>query len=259
VHPHHAAQNDPDLGSEDEGLTLRLRLLLPPDPSSLSSSSFGVEREQELNEQNQAALDLDALQALCDKATPAPWYREYAWVAADGPEPDEGEPDERYVAGFASATITRDEQRIADAAFVAASRSAVPALIAEVARLKSALVSESRLALQENLATKENLAPLDEAHFERDRALALLYIEHVELHPTYGNTSRRGGGIGGSALTQQCSVVDPEEPEFALLEVIEDALNEAFRRWEREGRKYAEIRAAALVPVAESFGEAISE
>lgn len=88
-------------------------------PSLSSSSSFGVEREQELSEQNQAALDLDGLQALIDEAG----------------EIYDAQPDFGILADMASA---------------------MRALIAEVARLKSALVSESRLALQEDPATKED-------------------------------------------------------------------------------------------------------
>lgn len=60
-----------------------------------------------------------------------------------------------------------------------------------------------------------------------DRLAIMLYLIHSELHPIYGNTSRRGRGIGGQAITQQCSVIDPEGDENAIL----DAIEHEYRAW----------------------------
>lgn len=71
------------------------------------------------------SLDLAALKDLCEKATPGPW----------------GVVGERSVApthtnhSFTSVPCSH----LVDAQFIAASRSAVPALIAEVERLRGAL------------------------------------------------------------------------------------------------------------------------
>lgn len=45
-----------------------------------------------------------------------------------------------------------------------------------------------------------------------------------DLHPIYANTSYRGRGVGGQAVTQQCSIVNPELKEFEQIERIETLL-----------------------------------
>jgi len=51
----------------------------------------------------------------------------------------------------------------------------------------------------------------------------LLRAVCYDLHPTYSNTSRRGGGIGGQSLTPQCNYIDPSPPELALIQKAENA------------------------------------
>jgi hypothetical protein len=77
----------------------------------------------------------------------------------------------------------------------------------------------------------------------------LLSLLQWQMHPTYGNTSRRGRGIGGQAITQQCSAIDPEEDwEFALLDEIEQALRSRYQDDEefaaKIGAKMAELKQA---------------
>lgn len=56
-------------------------------------------------------------------------------------------------------------------------------------------------------------------------SLALwLYVVLFELHPCYGNTSRRGRGIDGSTITQQCNVIRPEGWESEAVERAESAI-----------------------------------
>jgi hypothetical protein len=85
------------------------------------------------------ALDLGALKELCDKATPGSWV--FSVTREDcGPGGDPNVPDEYW-----TLEISNDDESIlystaledptSDAAFIAASRSAIPALIAEVERL----------------------------------------------------------------------------------------------------------------------------
>lgn len=58
-----------------------------------------------------------------------------------------------------------------------------------------------------------------------DEAMSLLAILYYDMHPTYGSTSRRGRGIGGQAVTQQCNVVDPEGWEITFNQRVEEALH----------------------------------
>lgn len=97
-------------------------------------------------------LDLDALSALCDSATPGPWeVEEYTAYDGYGVFSDDG--------GIGTAYVCRDLNQgpsdgSVDATFIAACRSAVPALIAEV------------LSLRERLALTAVLA--DEMHDDED-------------------------------------------------------------------------------------------
>lgn len=69
-------------------------------------------------------LDLDHLQALADAATEGPWTARavYPFLVEQGD------------AGFVSTNLA--DSTAADAAFIAAARTAVPELIAEVRRLR---------------------------------------------------------------------------------------------------------------------------
>lgn len=80
------------------------------------------------NREHTEALDLDALRKLCDEATSGPWEvridRYDPVVVGAGSNWPHGD-DDAYATAY----------RLADAKFLAAARSAIPALIAEVDRL----------------------------------------------------------------------------------------------------------------------------
>jgi hypothetical protein len=63
----------------------------------------------------------------------------------------------------------------------------------------------------------------------------LLRAVCYDLHPTYSNTSRRGGGIGGQSLTTQCNYLDPSPPELGLIQKAEKALYVCLLCAERAG------------------------
>jgi hypothetical protein len=122
----------------------------------------------------------ERLRALCDKATPGPWYSDN-WA-------NEWEPQQRTPFEDAGATITRhpngasrkreddvvvggnqDEQggavgvlRNADAAFIAAARTALPELLDECERLQ-VFVWEVQHARNSNALGAEELAEIDAA------------------------------------------------------------------------------------------------
>lgn len=84
-----------------------------------------------------APLDLDAIKARVDAATPGPWW---AWDRGVGWHIAIGEPTEGTWGGPARllpASERTDIGREADAEFIAAARQDVPALIAEVERLRA--------------------------------------------------------------------------------------------------------------------------
>jgi hypothetical protein len=94
-------------------------------------------------------LDLDAIQARADKATPGPWAVPGAnvfRVIAIGPEPTGivEYPEEHFYYGNDDLVYQRHQDPGADRAFIAAARTDVPALVnelralrAEVARLRA--------------------------------------------------------------------------------------------------------------------------
>ena len=81
--------------------------------------------------------ELDALKALADAATPGPWeVEQHSGILCNGT------PSTCAVLSSSEcdmASFGDSEQALADAAFVAAARAAVPALIAEVERLREEL------------------------------------------------------------------------------------------------------------------------
>lgn len=57
------------------------------------------------------------------------------------------------------------------------------------------------------------------------QVMALLATLYYDLHPVYANTSRRGGGIGGQSMSQQCNVIDPNPAELNIMQDIEAMLH----------------------------------
>lgn len=85
-----------------------------------------------------AELDLDAIEARANAATPGPWNawdRGVGFHIALGDERDDwGRPEDLLPEG-----LRTDIGRRADAEFIAAARTDVPALVAEVRRLRAEL------------------------------------------------------------------------------------------------------------------------
>lgn len=85
------------------------------------------------------AMDIDKLKKLADAATPGPWCWGMRYVAQ--PAKENGY---RFIAQHPMAeTAVEGEQWEADAAFIAASREMIPALIEEVERLQHAVSSQA--------------------------------------------------------------------------------------------------------------------
>lgn len=82
--------------------------------------------------------DLNALEALCERATGAPWTVDLNDAKAHGDQP-RVESSESLICVVGNAVAEDWQQHHHDAAFIAASRSALPALVAEVRRLREAL------------------------------------------------------------------------------------------------------------------------
>ncbi len=82
-------------------------------------------------------LDLEAVKARCEAAKPGPWKWETKYVAPD-PDPGDGDRDlhgpSGPVAYYSQSAMWCED---ADAEFIAAARSDVPALVAEVERLRT--------------------------------------------------------------------------------------------------------------------------
>ena len=97
------------------------------------------------------AAELAALKALADAATPGPWEAgEYNRVTADG----------RHILKcrdqYDGVRLAIHDNAIADAAFIAAARDAVPELIAEVDRLRTELAQAQAQAENERARRKHD-------------------------------------------------------------------------------------------------------
>ena len=63
-------------------------------------------------------------------------------------------------------------------------------------------------------------------NLEDKLAAALVYAIH-NAHPVYGNTTGWRGGIGGQAMTQGCSFIDPPPgEEWLQYNMIDEVLRE---------------------------------
>jgi hypothetical protein len=115
---------------------------------------------------------LSAWSELAARATPGPWEPN-VWIETDGNEWRATGPGHEDSSGdYDSAPGCPDEQAAqADAAFIAASRTAMPALLAEVERLKS-----ERDALFEERMVQHH----EEAPVRRDLRFAKLEIERLK-------------------------------------------------------------------------------
>lgn len=104
--------------------------------------------------------ELDRLERLADGATPGPWddrHRGCLRIPIIAPHPAR-DADWRLIADVRSA----GREREANAAFIAAARTAVPELIAEVRRLRAQIEGHcERIAKQNELLSKraERLTP----------------------------------------------------------------------------------------------------
>lgn len=83
-------------------------------------------------------LDLDSIEARANAATPGPWCTD-SWEIYQGTE---YEPGISEWIGETCRGMTTPAQDRADAAFIAAARTDVPALVAEIRRLRAELATE---------------------------------------------------------------------------------------------------------------------
>jgi hypothetical protein len=133
-------------------------------------------------------LDLDALQALCDAATPGPWMfeKELATVDSYGVETVDQDPISGQAIFYARGGCASQE----NAAFVAAAREAVPQLIAEVRRLRfgPGLMSELADRGMANLSAELTTLGADNEALHEERAhardAALLAVAEVDALKT---------------------------------------------------------------------------
>ena len=98
-------------------------------------------------------IDIASLRDLCERATAAPWIQCNA--------PDTNEPsgiadrDSEYIARCDVVSIHSTETCIANAAFIAAARSALPAAIAEIERLRGLVARWEALGDRHELALRD--------------------------------------------------------------------------------------------------------
>jgi len=114
--------------------------------------------------------ELDRLEALASAATPGPWHDDQgSWVYSSNPDACRAfammnaEDTARFYVG----ACIGESMGTADAAFIAASRSAVPKLIAEVRALRS-LLREALPSIEEDLSVPTEFTDRTRAALEGD-------------------------------------------------------------------------------------------
>ncbi len=129
-------------------------------------------------------IDLDALERLAEAATEGPW-RQYGWLV-EGPEDHDYDVADCLLGGIDHEQGEGEAEEVAakaDAAFIAASRTAVPALIAEVRRLRQRINEVNENAPH---ALDNALDSLTRTVNERDNAVAGLRAERARTERLVG-------------------------------------------------------------------------
>ncbi len=90
-------------------------------------------------------IDLDAIRERCEKATPGPWEATHRHVGLSAMDDESGGLG-LEVEGPPDASLRGQFARGADATFIAASRTDIPALLAHIARLEATIDQQAAAA-----------------------------------------------------------------------------------------------------------------
>jgi hypothetical protein len=116
--------------------------------SSVARAPLATDREHtKMNERKTVLLDLDAIEARAVAASVGPWTHEIDGHHFPVPSGIVYDADTTFVANmehYATDASDTRELRIADGVFIAEARSDVPALVAEVRRLRIELEESKR-------------------------------------------------------------------------------------------------------------------
>lgn len=82
--------------------------------------------------------ELLKLKALADAATPLPWFSDELWLTVDAVHPVRNDASGKTPLAFIAGYFGDNKQQVANAAFIAAARSAVPNMIRELEALRMA-------------------------------------------------------------------------------------------------------------------------
>jgi hypothetical protein len=109
--------------------------------------------------------ELAAIKQRAEKATPGPWFAHGATVSPDPASDHHGwPPDPQCLAALNDGEYVANPNAGADAEFIAAARGDVPALLAEIERLRVALRVQYEYNHSEH-CTNEAHAPGDRCHW----------------------------------------------------------------------------------------------
>ena len=143
----------------------------------------------------------EELQALCDAATPGPWYvveppfiesDMVPFIVAGSPSPDGG----RFVCDLDNMSGEAPANPFADASFIAAARSALPSLLARVVAAEKKLAADSvyvEIANERERAHRKHQATSMEAQpVDAILRLAILMEEVGEVAKEFNEARHRG-------------------------------------------------------------------
>lgn len=167
---------------------------------------------------NNQQLDLDGIEARANAATPGPWCTD-SWEIYQGSEYEAGA---EWIGETCRGRVEGLAQDRADAAFVAAARTDVPALLAEVRRLRAELAAETRL----------HSGTIDDRDRAQDMADKLAYAvapeevigEHSSMNCPWENALD---------LITPMAEVDKLRQQVAAVADLCDAAEKQATRWEQ--------------------------
>jgi hypothetical protein len=157
-------------------------------------------------------LDLDTIETRANAATPGPWCTD-SWEIYQG---SEYEPGISTWIGETCRGMTSLEQDRADAAFVAAARTDVPALLAEVRRLRARVAELEGPAVEARAALAALCYDLEDPGSNALGALYLLQQATVGVDAPKDDTALALGQHAAQVLHTVADMAEPEPPEVSF-------------------------------------------
>jgi hypothetical protein len=185
-------------------------------------------------------LDLDQIEARANAATPGPWCTD-SWEIYQDSEYQPG------ISFWIGETCRADEENDgrADAEFVAAARTDVPAMAAEIRRLRAELADLQTVAVHARSALAALCYDLEDPGSNALGALYLISQATLAVDAPKDDTAAALARHASEVLEQTADMADPEPPEASFFGDYGPQVADWLRRRAKYATQTAAVSAAA--------------